>query len=162
MQKRRAGGKGPVRRFCLFGRGAWRNRALAKCMYTRCGHPVHQRGGFPLRILVSGGAGYIGSICSEVLLARGHQVIALDNLQEGHRAAVPPYAVFVQADLAERSEIEKVFSVHKIEAVMHFAGEALVAKSVQEPSTFYAANIACGVNLLDAMVRYGVDKFIFS
>jgi UDP-glucose 4-epimerase len=115
-----------------------------------------------LHILVTGGAGYIGSICSEVLLARGHQVIALDNLQEGHRAAVPPHAVFVQADLANRSEIEKVFSAHKIEAVMHFAGEALVAKSVREPSTFYAANIACGVNLLDAMVRYGVNKFIFS
>jgi UDP-glucose 4-epimerase len=115
-----------------------------------------------LRILVTGGAGYIGSICSEVLLARGHQVVALDNLGEGHRAAVPPQAVFVQADLGDRSQIEATFSEHKIEAVMHFAGEALVAKSVREPSTFYAANIACGVNLLDAMVRHGVDKFIFS
>jgi len=111
---------------------------------------------------VTGAAGYIGSICSEVLLARGHQVVALDNLVEGHRAAVPPAAVFVQADLADRPQIERAFSTHKIEAVMHFAGEALVAKSVREPSTFYAANVACGVNLLDAMARHGVDKFIFS
>jgi len=89
-----------------------------------------------LNILVTGGAGYIGSICSEVLLDRGHRVIALDNLQEGHRAAVPPAAVFVEADLADRQQIEKVFATHKIHAVMHFAGEALVAKSVREPSTF--------------------------
>ncbi|HUI50418.1 MAG TPA: UDP-glucose 4-epimerase GalE [Terriglobales bacterium] len=115
-----------------------------------------------MNILVTGGAGYIGSICTEVLLARGHQVIALDNLLEGHRSAVPPAASFVLADLADRSQIEKVFSAHKIDAVMHFAGEALVGKSVREPSTFYAANIGCGVNLLDAMVRHGVGKFIFS
>ena len=115
-----------------------------------------------MNILVTGGAGYIGSICTEVLLARGHQVIALDNLLEGHRSAVPRAASFVLADLADRSQIEKVFSAHKIDAVMHFAGEALVGKSVREPSTFYAANIGCGVNLLDAMVRHGVDKFIFS
>jgi len=115
-----------------------------------------------LKILVTGAAGYIGSICSEVLLSRGHQVIALDNLQEGHRAAVPPGAVFCHADLAVRPQIEEAFSSHKIDAVMHFAGEALVAKSVREPSTFYAANVACGVILLDAMVRHGVNKFIFS
>ncbi|HUL33314.1 MAG TPA: UDP-glucose 4-epimerase GalE [Candidatus Eisenbacteria bacterium] len=115
-----------------------------------------------MNILVTGAAGYIGSICSEVLLARGHQVIALDNLVEGHRSAVPPAAKFVLADLADRPQIEKAFLAQKIEAVMHFAGEALVAKSVREPSTFYAANVACGVNLLDAMVRHGVDKLIFS
>jgi UDP-glucose 4-epimerase len=97
-----------------------------------------------------------------VLLARGMKVVALDNLQEGHRAAIPPGAIFCHADLAVRSQIEDVFSQHKIDAVMHFAGEALVAKSVREPSTFYAANVACGVNLLDAMIRHGVKKFIFS
>src|SRR5262249_39261794 len=115
-----------------------------------------------LNILVTGAAGYIGSICSEVLIARGHQVIALDNLQEGHRTAVPSSAAFCHADLADRPQLDAVFSQHKIDAVMHFAGEALVAKSVREPSTFYAANIGCGVNLLDAMVRHGVKKLIFS
>jgi UDP-glucose 4-epimerase len=115
-----------------------------------------------LNILVTGAAGYIGSICAEVLLARGMSVIALDNLQEGHRAAIPGAAVFCHVDLGVRSQIEEVFSRHKINAVMHFAGEALVAKSVREPSTFYAANVACGVNLLDAMVRHDVKKLIFS
>ncbi len=115
-----------------------------------------------MNILVTGAAGYIGSVCAEVLLSRGFRVVALDNLQEGHRAAVPPQAVFVEADLAIRPQIEQVFSQHRIGAVMHFAGEALVAKSMREPSTFYAANVACGVNLLDAMIRHGVRKFIFS
>lgn len=115
-----------------------------------------------MNILVTGAAGYIGSICSEVLLDRGHQVVALDNLQEGHLAAVPPRAIFCHADLAVRDQIEQVFAKYRFDAVMHFAGEALVAKSVREPSTFYAANIACGVNLLDSMTRHGVKKFIFS
>ena len=115
-----------------------------------------------MNVLVTGAAGYIGSICAEVLLARGYQVIALDNLQEGHAAAVPPKAIFCRTDLGVRTQIEEVFSKHKIDAVMHFAGEALVAKSVREPSTFYAANIASGVNLLDAMTRHGVNKLIFS
>jgi UDP-glucose 4-epimerase len=115
-----------------------------------------------VNILVTGAAGYIGSVCAEVLLARGMTVIALDNLVEGHRAAVTPGVVFCHVDLADRLQLEKVFSQHKIDAVMHFAGEALVAKSVREPSTFYAANVACGVNLLDAITRHGIKKFIFS
>src|SRR5216110_4096548 len=90
------------------------------------------------------------------------RVIALDNLIEGHRTAVPSGAVFCQVDLGNREELESVFAQHKIDAVMHFAAEALVAKSVREPSIFYATNVACGVNLLDAVTRHGVKKFIFS
>jgi UDP-glucose 4-epimerase len=115
-----------------------------------------------LKVLVTGGAGYIGSVCTEVLLARGYDVVVLDSLQEGHRGAVPAEAAFCHADLGIRSQIEDVFSQHRIDAVMHFAGESLVAKSVREPSTFYAANVAGGVNLLDAMTRHGVKKLIFS
>jgi UDP-glucose 4-epimerase len=115
-----------------------------------------------VNILVTGAAGYIGSVCSEVLVSRGLSVIALDSLLEGHRAAVPPAAVFCQVDLADRPALESVFTQHKIDAVMHFAAEALVAKSVREPSIFYATNVACGVNLLDAVTRHGVKKFIFS
>ena len=115
-----------------------------------------------MNILVTGAAGYIGSICAEVLLSRGMNVIALDSLLEGHTAAVPPGAVFCGVDLGNREQIESVFTKHKIEAVMHFAAEALVAKSVKEPSIFYATNVASGVNLLDAMTRHGVRKLIFS
>src|SRR5438874_5482015 len=89
-------------------------------------------------------------------------VIAVDNLLEGHSRAVPPGATFCNLDLGNREQLESVFAQHKIDAVMHFAAEALVAKSVQEPSIFYATNVACGVNLLDAMTRHGVRKFIFS
>ena len=85
-----------------------------------------------MSILVTGAAGYIGSVCSEALISRGMSVIALDNLLEGHRAAVPPGAIFCQVDLADRAQLEAVFSKHKIDAVMHFAAEALVAKSVRE------------------------------
>lgn len=115
-----------------------------------------------MNILVTGAAGYIGSVCAEVLIARGMKVIALDSLLEGHRAAVPAEAEFCQVDLGNREKLETVFTQHKIDAVMHFAAEALVAKSVKEPSVFYATNVACGVNLLDAMTRHGVRKFIFS
>ena len=115
-----------------------------------------------MNILVTGAAGYIGSIVSEVLLARGFGVVALDSLVEGHREAVPPAAVFCHVDLSVRPHIEGVFNKNKIDAVMHFAAEALVAKSMREPSTFYAANVACGINLLDAATRHGVKKFIFS
>ena len=115
-----------------------------------------------MSILVTGAAGYIGSVCSEVLISRGMSVIALDSLLEGHRAAVPPGATFCQVDLADRAQLEAVFTKHKVDAVMHFAAEALVAKSVREPSIFYATNVASGVNLLDAVTRHAVKKFIFS
>ena len=115
-----------------------------------------------MNILVTGAAGYIGSIVSEVLLARGMKVVALDSLIEGNRAAVPPDAIFCHVDLADRPQLEAVFTKNKIDAVMHFAAEALVAKSMREPSTFYAANVACGINLLDAVTRHGIKKFVFS
>lgn len=115
-----------------------------------------------MNILVTGAAGYIGSICAEVLLSRGMRVLALDNLLEGHAAAVPPGATFCNVDLGNRQQLEGVFTQHEIDAVMHFAAEALVAKSMNEPSIFYATNVGCGVNLLDAMTRHGVRKLIFS
>src|SRR2546426_4689014 len=90
------------------------------------------------------------------------RVIALDNLQEAHRAAVPPAAEFCQADLGDLRQLEDVFARNRIDAVMHFAGEAQVAKSVREPSAFYVANVAGGVNLLDVTLRHGVKKLIFS
>jgi UDP-glucose 4-epimerase len=115
-----------------------------------------------MKILVIGGAGYIGSICTEVLLDDGHNVAVFDNLTEGHRRAVDPRAQFIEGDLADRSAIEAALSNSQPEAVMHFAASALVSESMAQPSKYFRNNIANGLNLLDAMVAAGVNKIVFS
>ncbi len=115
-----------------------------------------------MNVLVTGAAGYVGSICAEVLIQRGCRVIGLDNLSEGHRRAVPRDVLFYECDLNEREKLDRVFADARVDAVMHFAAESQVEKSVREPSTFYVANVACGIHLLDAMMRHGVKKMIFS
>jgi UDP-glucose 4-epimerase len=115
-----------------------------------------------LQVLVTGAAGYIGSICAEFLISSGIPVIALDNLSEGHRAAVPPQIPFYQADFGDPAALDEIFRRHRIDAVMHFAGEALVEKSMTDPSPFYVTNVARGIILLDAMLRHRIQNFIFS
>ena len=115
-----------------------------------------------MNVLVTGAAGYVGSVCAEVLIAQGHRVIVVDNLGEGHRAAVPPGCEFHKCDLFDTEQLNKIFSTSEVHAVMHFAAEALVEKSMREPSTFYRVNVAGGINLLDAMMRHGVKKIVFS
>ena len=115
-----------------------------------------------MRIFVTGGAGYIGSICVEEMLNRGHEVAVLDNLTEGHRAAVDPRATYYQADLSDREAVARAIGEFGPEAVMHFAANALVGESMENPSKYFRNNVANGVNLLDAMVENGVKKFVFS
>ena len=115
-----------------------------------------------MKILVVGGAGYIGSVCAELLLDQGHSVSIFDNLSEGHRSAIDPRAQFVEGDLQDRQSIEKALAKQKPDAVMHFAANALVGESMQNPSKYFRNNIAHGLNLLDAMVGVGVEKIIFS
>ena len=115
-----------------------------------------------MKILVIGGAGYIGSICTEVLLDDGHNVAVFDNLTEGHRRAVDSRAHFIEGDLADRSAIEAALSNSQPEAVMHFAASALVSESMAQPSKYFRNNIANGLNLLDAIVAVGVNKIVFS
>jgi len=115
-----------------------------------------------MKILVVGGAGYIGSVCAELLLDEGHTVSIFDNLSEGHRAAIDPRAQFVEGDLGDRQFVEKTLSKQKPDAVMHFAANALVGESMQNPSKYFRNNVASGLNLLDAMVVAGVRKIIFS
>jgi UDP-glucose 4-epimerase len=115
-----------------------------------------------MNVLVTGAAGYVGSVCAEVLIAQGHRVIVVDNLVEGHRAAVPNGCEFHKCDLFDTDQLNKIFGTSQVEAVMHFAAEALVEKSVREPSTFYRVNVAGGITLLDAMMRHGVKKIVFS
>jgi UDP-glucose 4-epimerase len=115
-----------------------------------------------MKILVVGGAGYIGSVCAELLLDQGHGVTIFDNLSEGHRRALDPRAEFVEGDLVDRQLIEKILAKQQPDAVMHFAANALVGESMQNPSKYFRNNIANGLNLLDAMISAGVEKIIFS
>src|SRR5437660_9235097 len=115
-----------------------------------------------MKILVVGGAGYIGSICAELLLDEGHEVVIFDNLTEGHRRAVDARAAFIEGDLANRQKIEAAFSKTRPDAVMHFAASALVGESMRDPSKYFRNNISNGLNLLDAMVAAGVQRIVFS
>jgi len=111
---------------------------------------------------VTGGAGYIGSICTEELLNAGYCVAVFDNLSEGHRAAIDPRARFFQGDLADRDSVQRALHVSQASAVMHFAANALVGESMVNPSKYFQNNVAAGLNLLDAMVAEGVKRFVFS
>ena len=115
-----------------------------------------------MKILVVGGAGYIGSVCAELLLDEGHNASIFDNLSEGHRAAIDSRADFTEGDLQDRKLIEKTLADRRPDAVMHFAANALVGESMQNPSKYFRNNVANGLNLLDAMVATGVGKIIFS
>lgn len=115
-----------------------------------------------MNIFVTGGAGYIGSICVEQLVAAGHAVTVFDNLTEGHRQAVDPGATFVVGDLQQRDEIDAALRRAGAEAVMHFAANALVGESMTNPSKYFRNNVAAGINLLDACIAHGVQKIVFS
>src|SRR5438105_15084163 len=115
-----------------------------------------------MKILVVGGAGYIGSICAEVLLDQGHEVAILDNLSEGHRRALDPRAEFIEGDLADREMTTMALARLRPDAVMHFAANALVGESMENPSKYFRNNIAAGLNLLDAMIAADVKRLVFS
>jgi UDP-glucose 4-epimerase len=115
-----------------------------------------------MKILVVGGAGYIGSVCAELLLNKGHDVSIFDNLSEGHLGAVDSRSNFVQGELADRRQIDAAISKIRPEAVMHFAANALVGESMQHPSKYFRNNICNGLNLLDAMVAAGIRRIVFS
>jgi len=115
-----------------------------------------------VKILVTGGAGYIGSVCVEDLLNRGHNVTVFDNLTEGHKNAIDRRANFVQGDLADKPALSDLMRTAQPEAVMHFAANALVGESMQNPYKYFYNNVSCGLNLLHAMVEHGVKRFVFS
>lgn len=115
-----------------------------------------------MNVLVTGGAGYIGSVCVEQLLEAGHQVTVLDNLSEGHRAAVDPRAVFVPLCLSDRAAVSRTVRETGAEAILHFAAHALVGESMVNPAKYFRNNVANGLNLLDAAVEAKVAKFVFS
>jgi len=115
-----------------------------------------------MKILLTGGSGYIGSVTTELLCDDGHEVVVFDNLERGHRAAVDPRARLVVGDLREPLAIREAMAAAKPDAVVHFAAYALVGESMQEPHKYFENNVGGGLNLLDAMLRVGVRKIIFS
>ena len=115
-----------------------------------------------MRLLVTGGAGYIGSIVAQQLVARGDDVVVLDSLYKGHRAAVPEGAAFVEVDLLDHAALAAVFDSEQFDGVLHFAALSLVGESVEFPERYYRGNVVGALNLLDAMRAAEVPKLVFS
>ena len=115
-----------------------------------------------MNVFLTGGAGYIGSVCVEELLNAGHEVTVLDDLSEGHAAAVDPRARFVKVSLSDRAAVEHAVRQSEAEAVIHFAAKALVSESMNDPGKYFRNNVAGGLNLLEATLSAGVKKFVFS
>ena len=115
-----------------------------------------------MHVLVTGGAGYVGSVVCEELLKNGHKVLILDNLQQGHKKAISPEAVFFQADIGDMPAVNAIFDHHKIDAVMHMAAETVVEFSMTDPRRYFQNNIISATNFLDAMLKHDVRNFIFS
>lgn len=115
-----------------------------------------------MRILVTGGAGYIGSVMTDVLIEHAHEVTVLDNLSRGHRDAVSPRAAFVEGDLVDSALVLNTLKARRIEAVIHMAGDALVGESMEHPARYYRTNLVAGLSLLEAMRDAGVKPIVFS
>jgi len=115
-----------------------------------------------MAILVCGGAGYIGSHAVHALIEKGEQVVIVDNLQTGHRGALNPKAKFYEGDIRDASVLDKIFIENKVEAVIHFAANSLVGESMEKPLLYFNNNVYGMQVLLEAMVRHGVDKIVFS
>jgi UDP-glucose 4-epimerase len=114
------------------------------------------------RILVTGGAGYIGSVCCRQLLDQGHEVLVIDNLSTGHPEAVPKEAVLCQLDYGDRAQLARLLHHNRIDAVFHFAAKALIPESVTNPGLFFDVNVASAIGLLETLRQCGVRRFVFS
>ena len=115
-----------------------------------------------MRVMVTGGAGYVGSVVSEELMRDGHEVVVYDNLQKGHLGAVADGAPFIQADLLDGDLLRDMMKVYRIEAVIHMAADSLVGESTQDPAKYYCTNVTAGLSLLSAMKDRGVKRIVFS
>jgi UDP-glucose 4-epimerase len=116
-----------------------------------------------MKLLVTGGAGYCGSIATAELLAAGHAVVVFDNLSQGHRAAVPADAAFVEGDLRDADAVARLFCEHTgFEGIMHFAAHTLVGESMQQPLRYLRDNLVAGANLLEQAVAHDVGRVILS
>ena len=115
-----------------------------------------------MKLLVTGGAGYIGSIVARLLIETGHQVVVFDNLERGHREAVPQQAQLILGDLRNPEDPRRALKDSGFDGVLHFAALALVGESVEHPGRYYRTNVSGTLNLLEAMVAEGVPRLVFS
>ena len=115
-----------------------------------------------MKVLVTGGAGYIGSVTTRLLLDAGHAVSVFDNLETGHRAAVDPRAEFLAGDLRREEDIAEAMRRAAPDAVVHFAAYALVGESCREPGKYFRNNVQGGLNLIEAMRSVVVRRIVFS
>jgi UDP-glucose 4-epimerase len=115
-----------------------------------------------MRVLVTGGAGYIGSVVGEELLSDGHEVIVFDNLSKGHRASVAPGIEFIQGDLLDQELLIQTLRNRQVEAVIHMAADSLVSESVTQPAKYYRNNLVGGLSLLESMREARVQRLVFS
>ncbi|MFZ4793449.1 MAG: UDP-glucose 4-epimerase GalE [Blastocatellia bacterium] len=115
-----------------------------------------------MKIFVTGGAGYIGSVVVERLLERGHEVVVYDNLTKGHRESVGAPAILIEGDLADRSKLVASLTEYQSEAVIHLAASSLVGESISSPHLYFQNNIVNGLNLLEAMRECGIRRLVFS
>lgn len=115
-----------------------------------------------MKLLITGGAGYIGSICVEELLRQNHEVVVVDNLQEGNREAVLPDVAFYEGDYGDKGLLRDIFSAHDIDAVIHFAAETTIEFSISDPGLYFKNNVVNGVILLEVMREFGCNQIIFS
>jgi len=115
-----------------------------------------------MKILVTGAAGYVGSVAAEALINAGHEIIVLDDLSKGHREAVPEKAVFFEGNFGNGNLLADIFHRYNIDAVMHFAAFSLVGESVTVPSKYYHNNVVNTLNLLDKIVEHKISRVVFS
>src|SRR5215813_1696082 len=115
-----------------------------------------------LKVLITGGAGYIGATAVRLLAKRGHEVTALDNLSQGHREAVPAQVRLVIADLSDRETLSTLFRESRFDAVMHFAAAAVVGESMQFPERYFRNNVTNSLNLLECCAANKVSRFVLS
>ncbi len=115
-----------------------------------------------MKVLVTGGAGYVGSHAVRALVAAGHDVVVYDNLSAGHRQAVSPKARLIEGDLSDAAKLDALLKAERVDAAMHFAAFIEVGESVKEPLKFYENNVANSVRLLDALRQNDVRRFVFS
>jgi UDP-glucose 4-epimerase len=113
-------------------------------------------------ILVTGGAGYVGSVCCRRLLELGHSVTIVDNLSTGHREAVPPGVAFCEFSIGDRARLSALVQSVRFDAVFHFAAKALIPESVSNPGVFFDSNVGDGIAMLETIRTAGINKFVFS